>query len=133
MLFRSFFLSFLLVVAVYFSSFAQSGCYVAFTSTFAVNPLPNQGPSGSADIRPTYNGSLALSGSGICPRVKSFSNNRGANTCYIRSGSANNYTYTSGNIYDYQRENCPLDDHIWVIGLAAGGIGYMTLRKYSFT
>ncbi|WP_157263193.1 hypothetical protein [Pedobacter sp. R20-19] len=112
--------------------FAQSGsgCYVSSTTTFAVTSVGNAGPANSSDIRPTYTGSLALANSTTCPRVKSFGNNRGANTCYIRTSNSAGFTYTSGNLYDYERENCPLDDYIWLMLIAIGGFAFTALRKY---
>ena len=133
MLFRFLYLFIISFVIFSCKLFAQSGsgCYVSSSSTFAVNLFGNAGPAGSSDIRPTYTGSLALMGTTTCPRVKSFGNNRGANTCYIRTGtSTSNYTYTSGNLYDYERENCPLDDYIWLMLIAIGGFGFIALRKY---
>ncbi len=127
MLFRLFSLIFIFLFIYNFRLFAQTGCYVSTApATFAPNSIGNAGPAGVQ--RPTYTGSLALQGTTTCPRVKTFGNTS-IGVCYIRTGPSTNYVYTSGNIYNYVPENCPLDDYVWVIVVAIGGIGFVMLRK----
>jgi len=128
------FLAALLILLIFPSKIiaqtTQSGCYLSSPATFAVVPVGDVTPPGTSASKPTYTGSLALNNSGACPRVKSFSNNRGSSTCYIRTGSSTNYTYTAGALYDYERENCPIDDYIWIFAFGISSIAFFAVRKY---
>ncbi len=133
MIVRFFLAAFLILLSFPFKIIAQTtqtGCYLSSPASFAVVSLGTVTPPGTSAPKPTYTGSLALNNSGACPRVKSFSNNRGANTCYIRTGSSTNYTYTAGSLYDYERENCPIDDYIWIFAFAISCIAFFAVKKY---